>query len=506
MKKKLTKVGVLVLAVVVSVGMMASCGSTSKSKSDNAVVVAVDADYNNLNPCTMSTTEESRTNDQIYDTLLAKNNDDQTKLESRVAKKWTTSKDGKCYTFYLRKGVTFQNGTKVTAKDVKFSLGQFKKSEYQGSVVDGYSHSTIVNDYEIKVYTTSVYAPFLANMSQMYIMSKDYYNKVGAKTFAQKPIGCRPYKFSSHEDGSKWILKSYSKYYRDEASIKKITFKVIADASSKAVGLQTGEVDFADLSDASAYSQVKSKKNVKVEKIDQTNFAFVAMNTQKKPYNNVKFRQAVNYAVDRKALVKSVAEGLGDPNSNLLSRDRFGYSKSEKQYSYDKKKAKALLKECGITGTYDLGTMYVAEKYKSMAQVIQDELKAVGLKTNIEILEFNTYLSKLQQGDFGITCLQMDLNGDTQQVSMALTKQYIGMANNARWSDPKVENWFDQAVQTINKKDREALYVKIFSYVQDQAVYCVLYNPTLLYAHNNELTIPTIPNDGSYHVYDFSWE
>jgi len=514
MKKNLKKIAVLALALAMSVGMMSGCGSksssSSSSKSDTAsktsLVIAIDSDYNNLNPLTCSNTAESRTDDQIYDSLLRKDPNDTNKLLPRVAKSWDISKDGKCYTFHLRDDVTFQNGDKLTAKDVKWSFEQCAKSEYQGSTVDGFDHAEIVDDYTIKIYTSSVYAPFLSSLASLSLLDKAYYEKVGKDKFAQEPIGCGPYKWVSHDDGSKWVLEAYDKYYLGAPAIKKVTYKVIGDSSSMAVGLQTGEIDFADVSDASAYAQISKDKDVKVEKVNQTTFSFIAMNTQKKPYNNVKFRQAISYAVDRDAIVKSVAEGLGVANSNLLEKSRLGYSDSEKQYNYDPTKAKALLKEAGITGTYDLGTMYVAEKYKALAQVIQSELSDIGLTTKIEILEFNTYLSKLQKGDFGITCLQMDLNGDTQQVSLALTKQYIGMANNARWSDPKVEQWFKDAVQTIDESEREKIYEKIFSYVQEQAVYVSLYNPTLLYAHNANLTIPTIPNDGSYQIYDFAWK
>ena len=506
MKKKMLKSGAILLSMALIITIFAGCAAKSQNKSDNSLVIGTDADYNTLHPSDWSTTIEQRTNSQIYDTLLAKDNDDQSKLVPRVAKKWTTSKDGKCYTFYLRKGVKFHDGTELTAKDVAFTYKMYSNSEYQGAVVDGLDHTKIVNDYEIKVYTKSVYAPFLASMSQMFIGSKAYYDKVGAKTFAQKPVGCGAYKWISHDDGNKWTLKSFKDYYGGSPSIKEVTFKVISDVATMSVALQNGEVDFADLNDPSIYSQLKKKKKVDIEKVDQSMFGFVAMNTEKYPYNKVKFRQAINYAMNREDIVKSVREGLADVNSNLLTKDRLGYSDKEKQYTYDKEKAQELLKECGIKDGYDLGKMYVAEQYKSLAQVVQSNLKDVGLKCDIEILEFNTYLKKLSQGAYGITCLQMSLEGDTQQVSMALCSQYIGQANNARYSNPQIDKLFRQASATINEKDREKIYIKIFTKVQDEAVYAVLYNPVELYAHNKDLKVPTFPLDGVYFLKDFSWK
>ncbi len=507
MKTKMKKATVLFLSLVLAMGLFASCGGGGggeDTQDKTSLVIALDNDYDTLHPSDWSTTAEHRINTQIYDTLLQKNYEDQTELEPRVAEKWKVSEDGKCYTFYLRDDVTFHNGTPLTAKDIAFTLDTYAASQYQGAVVDGFDHYEIVDDYTIKVYTSSVYAPFLESMASMFIASKDYYDEAGEEKFAQEPVGCGPYKWVSHEIGNKAELEAYDDYYRGAPTIKNVTFKVISDVASMGMSIQTGEVDFAEI-DASVVSTLESDENVAIEEAHQTTFGFVAMNTEKEPYNNVKFRQAINYAIDREGIVNSVQEGYGDENSNLLTPDRLGYSEDQLQYTYDPDKAKELLKECGIKDGYDLGTMYVAEQYKLLAQTIQANLQAVGLNCEIEILEFNAYLDKLSQGDFGITCLQMSLEGDTQQVAMALCTEYIGMANNARYSNPEIDELFDKAVHTIDQDERAEVYNEIFTKVQEEAVYAVLYNPTMLYARNANLNIHTLPIEGVYYIYDFSW-
>ena len=317
-------------------------------------------------------------------------------------------------------------------------------------------------------------------------------------------MGCGPYKWVSHNIGDNVVLEAYEDYYGGAPSIKTVTFKVISDVASMGMALQTGEIDFAEI-DASVYSTLEGVDTVKLTDADQTTFAFVAMNTEKEPYNNVKFRQAVNYALDRESLVASVQEGHGNVNSNLLTPDRLGWSENQKEYTYDPDKAKELLKEAGVKEGYNLGKMYVSEQYKLMAQAVQGNLQAVGLNCEIEILEFNAYLDKLSQGDFGITCLQMSLEGDTQQVQMAVGTDYIGMANNARYSNPEIDQLFKKAVQTIDQDDRAAVYDEIFTKIQEDAVYAVLYNPTMLYASNINLKMHTLPIEGVYFLKDFSW-
>ena len=116
-----------------------------------------------------------------------------------------------------------------------------------------FDHYEIVDDYTIKVYTSSVYAPFLESMASMFIASKDYYDEAGEEKFAQEPVGCGPYKWVSHEIGNKAELEAYDDYYRGAPTIKNVTFKVISDVASMGMSIQTGEVDFAEI-DASVVS------------------------------------------------------------------------------------------------------------------------------------------------------------------------------------------------------------------------------------------------------------
>ena len=501
-----------ILAVLLSLTMvfgLVACGGGTDSDSDSSeakdtLTIAIDADYQTLHPANWTTTIEKRIVDQIYDTLIRKDFDNNDEIVGSIAESWEISDDACCYTFHLRDDVTFHDGTPLTAEDVVFSMDLCAASEAQSGNIDGYDHAEAVDEHTVNIYTVSPFSPFLNNLTQVIIASKSYYETAGEDAFAQEPIGCGPYKFVSHSEGDKVVLEAYEDYYLGEAAIKNVTFKVISDMSSMSIGLQSGGIDLAEI-EAPIRSTLESADGITVETAEQTTFAFVAMNTEKEPYNNVKFRQAVNYALDRQSLIDTVMDGGAEENSNLLAKGRFGYSDDQFQYTYDVDKAKELLAECGYADGYDMGTMVVADQYKLLAQAVQEQLKAVGLNCELEILEFNAYLNKLGQGDYTVTCLQMCLDGDTQNVAMAVTKDYIGMANNARWYDDKVEAWFDEAVTTVDENARAALYNEVFSYIQEQAVYAVLYNPIMLYAHTDALSMHTLSLEGDYYIYYFSW-
>ena len=147
----------------------------------------------------------------------------------------------------------------------------------------------------------------------------------------------------------------------------------------------------------------------------------------------------------------------------------------------------------------------MAEQYSNLATVIQNDLRNVGLEVTIETQEFNAYISNLTSGNYDITALEMTLEGDTQMLEMAYTTDYIGTANNARYSDEEMDSLFDQTRTEEDSAAREALFDQILTKAQEEAVYAVLCNPLTLFAYNSDLNCPEIPFEGLYSVYDFSW-
>ena len=423
--------------------------------------------------------------------------------EPRVAESYEISEDGKDYTFHLADGVKFQDGADVTADDVVFSLELFKDSEYQGSQISMLTSVEATDDKTVVCHLDTPYAPFLQGVCTPYICEKAYYDK-DQDAFATNPVGTGPYKFVSRSTGSNIVLEANEDYFRGAPEIKNLTFEVIPDTATKAIALQTGEVNFAEI-DSSVLTQLQANNQIKIAEVENSGFAYVSMNLEKEPFNNEKVRQAINYAIDRDNLVSVCYEGEAEVNSNICSKARYGYSDDQPQYTYDPEKAKELLKEAGMETPYDLGEILVAEKYSNLATVIQNDLKAVGLETTISVKEFNSYINDLTSGNYGITALNMTLDGDTQSLEMAFTSDYIGTANNARYNDPDMDKLFEEARTETDSDKRLEIFDKIFTKAQDEAVYAILCNPLTLYAYNADLICPEFPFEGNYFVYDFSW-
>ena len=491
------------LAAACTLTMAVSFAACAEGTGRTDLVIAVDADVDTLHPTDFSTTVELNILDQIYDTLMYMNPDGTEDPEPRIAESYEISEDGLDYTFHLRDDVTFHDGTPVTVDDVVFSLELYKESEYQGSQISMMASVEAVDESTVVCHLDSPYAPFLQGILSPFICSKDYYEE-DPDAFVTSPIGSGPYKFVSRSTGSNVILTANEDYYRGAPVIKDITFEVIPDVATKAIALQTGEVSFAEV-DSSVLSQLEANPAISIDEVSTSGFAYISMNTEKEPFSDPRVRQAINYAVDRENLVQVCYDGKAEVNSNICAKHRFGYSDDQIQYTYDPEKAKELLAEAGITTPYNLGELLVAEKYSNLATVIQNDLKAVGLEVTISVKEFNAYISDLTSGNYDITALVMTLEGDTQTLEMAFITDYIGTANNARYSDPEMDELFNQTRTETDTEKRAALFGQILSKAQDEAIYAILCNPLTLYAYSADLQCPEFPLEGNYYVYDFAW-
>ena len=481
--------------------MAVSMTSFAADKTDS--VVAMDADVDTLHPTDFSTTVELGVLNQIYDTLLYYSPDGTKDPEPRIAESYEISDDGLDYTFHLRDDVTFHDGTPVTADDVVFSIELYKASEYQGSQISMLSSVEATDEHTVVCHLDAPYSPFLQGICSPMIASKAYYES-SEDDFVNNPIGSGPYKFVSRAKGSNIKLEANEDYYRGAPEIKEVTFEVIPDSSTKAIALQTGEVNFAEI-DSATKPQLEANPAITIAEVPTSSFSYIAMNTEQEPFNDVKVRQAINYAIDRDNLVAVCYDGEAEVNSNICAKERFGYSDDQFQYTYDPEEAKELLAEAGIETPYNLGEILVAEKYSNLATVIQNDLKAVGLDVTISVKEFNSYISDLQNGSYGITALNMTLEGDTQTLEMAFTSDYIGIANNARYSDEEMDKLFGQARTETDNDKRAEVFNEIFTKAQDEAIYAVMCNPMTLYAYNSDLTCPEFVLEGNYYLYDFSW-
>jgi peptide/nickel transport system substrate-binding protein len=313
-----------------------------------------------------------------------------------LAESWTFSPDLKTLTFKLKPNIKFQDDEPFSSKDVKFSFERFAAKEstnkdkgFFASIesIDAPDPLTVV----VKFKNPSFEALFHLGMDTAVILDEK-----SAGSEATNPIGTGPYKLSSWTKGSSITLDKWDGF-RDAAKIPitHATFRFISDPSAEVAALLAGDVDdFPEFQNDEALGQFKSDPRFQVLIGGTEGKTILAMNNKRKPLDDLKVRQAIAYAIDRKAIIDGAMAGLGTPIGSHLTPNDPGYVDLTGMYPHDPEKAKALLKEAGVTTPLDLNLILPPPQYaRQGGQIIAAQLAEVGINAKIQDVEWAQWLS-----------------------------------------------------------------------------------------------------------------
>lgn len=417
MKKRMLSLalGVTMLATAVLSGCT---GGTNQSSEDNSskehtyggsVVVGVQQDIDSLDPhkATAAGTKEILFN--IFEGLVKP--DENGNLINAVASDYTMSDDGRVYTFTIRDGIKFHNGNAVTVNDVKYSL------ERASGLLDGtvlisalkkIQSVDIIDDKTVKVTVDSASAEFIYNMTVAIIPEGS------GEQEASQPVGTGPFKFVSYTPQQNIVVEKNADYWQSGLPyLDKVTFKIVTSSDTALLELQGGSIDIYPYLTDSQKAEIEGLFNVKSATSNVLQGLFLNNNVE--PLNNVKVRQAINYALDRESVNSFVAGGTGELiSSAMLPTLKNYYVDLNSVYgsTANVEKAKQLLSEAGYPNGFDL-TITVPSSYEfhmETAEVVVEQLKAVGINAKINAVEWSSWLSdvyngrKYQSTICGITC------------------------------------------------------------------------------------------------------
>ncbi len=313
-----------------------------------------------------------------------------------LAEKWTFSPDLKTLTFTLRPNVKFQDDEPFSSKDVKFSFERFaakdstnKDKGFFASIasIDAPDPNTVV----LKFKEPSFEALFHLGMNTAVILDEK-----SAANEATSPIGTGPYKLSSWTKGSSITLDKWDGY-RDPSkiAIAHATFRFISDPSAAVAAMLAGDVDaFPRFANVQALDQFKSDPRFQVLIGGTEGKTILAMNNKRKPLDDVRVRRAIAYAIDRKAIIDGAMNGLGAPIGSHLTPNDPGYVDLTGLYPHDPAKAKALLKEAGVTTPLQLSLILPPPPYaRQGGEIIAAQLAKVGIQAKIQDVEWAQWLS-----------------------------------------------------------------------------------------------------------------
>ncbi|HSS62931.1 MAG TPA: ABC transporter substrate-binding protein [Gammaproteobacteria bacterium] len=462
----------------------------------DVLVVGQIAEPKSLDPHAVTAVNDFRILVNIYDGLV-RYKDGTLQVEPALAESWSISDDGTRYTFELRDGVAFHDGTKFDAEAVKFNFdrmldedhpfhdtGPFPLSFFFSSVQD----VTVTDRLTIEFKLKEPYAPFLSNLAYPtgLIVSPAAVKDHG-KDFGRNPSGTGAFRFAEWESNSKVVVTRNPDYWDGAAPLEAVIFRPITDANTRVAEMFSGGIDVMVEVPPDNVAGFASDSDFRVHEQAGPHVWFLILNVKEGPFKDKRVRQAVNYAIDKKTLVDNVLQGTASvaagPTPSAFS---WAHNSSLEPYPHDPGKARALIKEAGYEGAKL--TFYVTEGGSGMLDpvpmgaAIQADLAEVGLDVEIETYEWNTLLSKVNAG--------LESKADMAEMAWMTndpdTLPYLALRsdawpdkggfNSGYYSNSKVDRLLEAARRATSQSERARLYKEMQAIVHEDAPWVFVAN------------------------------
>ena len=466
----------------------------------------------NFNPMINTTGTTFDANLPIYNRLL-EFRAGSTEVMPGLAEKWDVSADGKTFTFHLRHGVkwqsnkTFKPTRDFNADDVIFSFERQWKESNPYHKVSGGNYSYFgdmgfdkllvsidkLDPYTVRFTLNAPQAPFLADLAMDFatIQSKEYADallKTGKpEMIDQEPIGTGPFELVTYSKDSTIRYRAFPQYWGPKPKLDNLVFAISVDPAVRLAKLRANECQVTAYPNPADLPSIRTDKNLQLLSQPGLNIGYLAFNNTKAPYTNKLVRQAINMAIDRKAILTAIYQGAGEQAKNLIPPTMWSYNKSVQDWPYDPAKAKALLAQAGFPNGFEttLWAMPVQRPYnpdaRRMAEMMQSDLAKVGITAKIVSYEWGEYRKRVQNAEHDMALLGWTGdNGDPDNFFVPLAgcnAAKAGGGSASKFCYQPFEDLIQKAVITINQAERAKLYEQAQVIMHEEA-------PFVLIAHS----------------------
>ncbi len=490
-----------------------------------------------LDPHMATDTTSARTALCMFDTLVTNSNDGQ-KILPWLAEKWDVSKDGRVWTFKLRKGVRFHKtteggkptangGREVTADDWKWSFERMIRDKspraYFIDCVAGYDEMAAgkaktwsgikaVDKYTLQFTLKKPFAPFLSVLAynSLVVVPKEDVTKWG-KNFSFHPVGSGAFSFDTWKQDQKLTLKKNPNYWRKDAKGKQLPYLdafemvIIPDGTVAWEEFKKGNIDMMREVPDRLVKDARKLLGKNLLEGPQPGTYYYGFNMSKPPFKgNKKLRHALNYAVDRKRINDLVLEGLFFPAKGILPPSMPGYNKNLKGYEYNPEKAKQLMKEAGFPNGIEV-TLQINQniRHKAVGEAIQAQLAELGIKANIKVVDWGVHLDMLDRGEsemYRMGWVVDYLDPDNFLFVNLHSSNFGAKGNYSFYKNPEADKLMEQGRIETNHAKRMAIYQKAEQLIVDDAPWVFLFHYYNNVATQKWINGAKLPAFGDYTV------
>lgn len=482
MKKTFKKI-VAGLLTAVSLMSNATLNQAVYAEENDNFVMAIAVDPDGLDPHRTTAASTFGITNNIYDTLVGVNSEGG--IVPRLASEWEVSEDGKEITFTLSEGVKFHNGVDCNAEAVKASFERLKGDESpRAGDYANIVEIEVLEDNKIKFVTEELDVELLSKFAYPWAAVVE----VGAEAdLKNKPVGTGAYELVEWTPQESLKLTKYSEGVV-EAEIENVTVRTIPDAQSRILALQTGEVDMMYVS-GDQLDLVEAIDGVELYKTEANSLQVMAMNNENEYLSNPQVRRAITMAVDKDSLIENVWNGLGNKIGSHYPPVLQEYVDHSNDIEYNPEKAKEILAEEGYADGFTL-KMYLPKDYQAYVdagQIIAQQLQAVGITCDIEIVEWAYWLESVYQGrNYDLTVVGHTGRLDAYQW-LARYKSDSG-ENYVNYKNDRVDEILTTAPQTIDDEERTKLYQELQAILAEEVPALYIQSPIQVIALSDKYT------------------
>lgn len=424
--------------------------------------------------------------ENVYDTLVEP--DENLEMGPALAESWEVSDDQLTWTFHLRRAVTFHDGSPFSADDVVYSYKRIIDQKLANADrFTAVTDVTAADEYTVKITVAQPTPNLLSNIGGFKGMAIVQRKNAESGEIATHPIGTGPFAFKSAQSGESITLVANKNYWGGSPAIVGVTFNFIPEASTALSALQAGEIDWTDSIPTQRVRELKADESIELGITPSNDYWYFALNEARKPWNDVRVRRAIGYGVDRDAIVEATGYGTATANQLAIPKGSPWYTAYD-GYTLDIATAKSLLGQAGVKDlTLDMMATSDYPQTVTAAQIIADNLAALGITVKIRTVDFATWLDDENAGNFDM--LMMGWLGNIDPDDFYYAQQHTGGKSNAqKYSNRTVDGLLDEGRTETNRVTRAGLYARAATIIADQASYIYLYNPSVIQAWSKSLS------------------
>ncbi len=468
------------LMVGLSMGMsLPAKGSSDTPKRGGTLTMATRKDLTLMNPLVRTRSTDRSIRDLMFEPLLGI--DLKGNIQPYLAESWDVSKDGKRITFHLRKGVKFHDGREMTAQDAKYAI-DYSLNPKNGA--HGLTRLRLVESVETPdKYTLQItikkagpaFLTLLTNISAFSVIPKESLRE-GVMRPDRYPPGTGPFKFVEWKSKQRIVFDRFDDYWGHKAYVDRVILRPIPNSTVRFTALRSGDIDIVE---RAPYEWVRAVadgkiKNINVVKAPYAGFRRLYFNVADPPFNNKELRQAVAHAMNKKEILLAAYFGFGETTDQKYPRGHTWYFDGVPSPSYDLEKAKALVEKSGYKGKTLTIMLRQGEDQATEATVLQAQLKKIGLKVQLDVLDYGSYTDRQRKGDYSFMFFGGGYDPDPTLVygpDLTCVNPKRRISNVAAYCNKEVEALVKKAETELNPTKRRALFKKILTQVNEDLPY-----------------------------------